>query len=384
MAGILITHNQYRSTSPSGENIAVERQRELLTSAGFAVQSWSKDSDELVSVAPFARMLAALRLAGSLTQRRAFTQRLVAARIAGASVVHLHNPWPLFTYDVALAAHDAGLPLVQTLHNYRLFGTNNRLVKGGTIRRAQNVSEMFQIVNMANNHGRLANVFYNHALNLWWRRGIPQTAVDRYVCLTAFQQRLAIAAGIPGQRTVVVPNFLHHQGPIGNGPGNYVLFVGRLDKTKGIDRLMRWWPLNGPPLRIVGDGPLANIVVGHPNITYMGRQPFPMVQRLMSEARYVLLTSTWYEGFPLVILEAFAAGTPCMVPDLGGLPEIVSEGKTGAVYQSSNDQEAVDAACRLWDIAPTMRASCRAEYEEKYTSERHLSSLRKIYAEISP
>jgi len=188
---------------------------------------------------------------------------------------------------------------------------------------------------------------------------------------------------------VVVPNFVDdpHVEPAGapaapdSLPG-YALFVGRLDATKGIDRLMRWWPQAGPELRVVGDGPLADVVHGLPRVTALGRRPFPEVQALMAGARFVVMASTWFEGFPLVLVEALAAGTPCLVPDLGGMPEIIRHGVTGAVYPPDDDAAAAQAAQALWQQAPALRPACRAAYEESYTPERHLAALRGVYAGV--
>jgi len=379
---IILAHNRYRSASPSGENVVQEREQALLAAAGHRVHPWLLESDTLAAAGRLAQLGVAWRLAGSGARRRTFARELKARRRDGATVVHLHNPWPLFTYDLALAARDAGLPLIQTLHNSRLVSTNDRLVDAGRLRAPRDAAERLHLQRLANNHGRLANPFYNRALRAWWGRGVPQGAVATYICLTQFQRRLVVAAGLPVERTVVVPNFLDHRGPVGEGPGDYALFVGRLDHTKGIDRLMRWWPADGPPLRVVGDGPLAHLVAGHPRVTALGRQPFPEVQRLMAGARFLVMSSTCLEGFPLVLVEALAAGTPCLVPDLGGLPEIIRDGHTGAVFPPDDPAAAAAAATRLWDLAPALRATCRATYEAHYTPTRHLEHLLAIYAAV--
>jgi glycosyltransferase involved in cell wall biosynthesis len=321
-------------------------------------------------------------LRGDGARRRAFSDHLQRARERGAQVVHLHNPWPLFTYDIALAAQDAGLPIVQTLHNYRLIGTNDRLVSAGRLRAPHDAAERQHLARMANNHPRLANPFYNRALAAWWSAEVPQTAVDAYLCLTGYQEGLMRAAGIPPGRTQILPNFLDHRGPIGAGPGDFALFVGRLDHTKGIHQLVDWWPSDGPALKVVGEGPLAHLLDGHPRIEPLGRRPFDEVQVLMSEARFLVMASTWYEAFPLVLIEALAAGTPCLVPNLGGLPEIIQEGITGMVFQPDDPRDAAVRVASLWEAAPAMRAACRADYEMHYTPESHLRCLRELYETV--
>jgi hypothetical protein len=207
---IVIAHNRYRSAYPSGENIVQEREQRLLLDAGEVVEPWLLSSDDLLGSSRLEQLRTAWRLGGDDARRRAFADHLRRARDRGARVVHLHNPWPLFTYDIALAARDAGLPIVQTLHNYRLIGTNDRLVSDGRLRAPRGAIERLHLSRMANNHPRIANLFYNRALAAWWSAGVPQTAIDAYLCLTGYQERLIHDAGVPRGRTHVLPNFLDH------------------------------------------------------------------------------------------------------------------------------------------------------------------------------
>lgn len=379
---IILAHNRYRSDVPSGENMVQEREQKLLQEAGHVLQPWLLESDDLLRQGLIAKFATALRLSGCVSRRKSLASQLKNWRNADADLVHLHNPWPLFTYDVALAARDAGLPLVQTLHNYRLIGTNNRVVVQGRLRRAQSSQEVLDLARMANHHQAHVNPFYNRALDHLWREKIPQTAVSAYICLTKFQQQRVVAAGIPRDRTVVLPNFLDHDGPIGTDPGDYALFVGRLDETKGIDRLLSWWPKDGPPLKVVGAGPLLSRLPYHPRVTLLGRRPFNEVQGLMAGARFLVMASTWYEGFPLVLVEALAAGTPCLVPKLGGMAEIITPGLTGETYPLDDIGAAVTAVRHLWDIAPKLRPACRDTFERHYAPSSHLERLLAIYGAV--
>jgi glycosyltransferase involved in cell wall biosynthesis len=380
---MLLIHNRYRSDYPSGENIAVERLSDLLRYAGRPHQAWTQESDDLLRAGWPAKARTAWHLPGHAPRRLAFAERLAAARANGTTIAHLHNPWPLFTYDVAQAAQDAGLPVVQTLHNYRLIGTNTRLVSQGMLIRPRHEADHLTLRRMANSHERLANLFYNRALASLWQQRIPQTSVDAFICLSHFQLGLMLRAGLPADRLHVVPNFLDHRGPVGDGAGNYALFVGRLDAMKGIDDLMRWWPKDGPPLRVIGSGPSQHLVARHPRITALGRLPFPDVQQAMARARFVVMNSRWYEPFGLVLIEALAAGTPCLVPDLGAMPEIIAHGTTGLVFPPDDHRSAAAAARELWERAPAMRAACRRSYEATYTPSRHLDQLDAVYRNCS-
>lgn len=379
---IILAHNRYRSDVPSGENVVQQRQQKLLEEMGHLVQPWLLESDDLLRQGFMDKMAVALRLPGYDPRRKRFADQLRNWRNAGADLVHLHNPWPLFTYDVALAARDVGLPIVQTLHNYRLIGTNNRVVVQGRLGRPESPQAVLDLARMANHHQAHVNPFYNRALESLWRQEVPQTAISAYICLTNFQRQRVVAAGIPAERTVVLPNFLDHRGPIGVDPGEYALFVGRLDETKGIDRLLSWWPKDGPPLKVVGTGPLMGRLAIHPRVEFLGRRPFSEVQELMAGARFLVMASIWYEGFPLVLVEALAAGTPCLVPNLGGMAEVVTPGLTGEFFPPDDSSEAASAVGRLWDLAPSLRPACRDTYERLYTPTCHLDRLLAIYDSV--
>ena len=323
------------------------------------------------------RLQAAWRLSGSASRRAAQVGEI---RRRGSRLLHLHNPWPLLTYDVALAAREAGVPLLQTLHNYRLISTNDRLVRDGQLRSPQDEHERQLLARCAPNHGgRLTEFAYRRALASWWRRGVPQ-AMDGFICLSGFQRKLMIEAGIPAERLAVKPNFLGHHGAVGTAPGEHALFVGRLDSLKGIDRLADCWPRMGIPLRIIGAGPLATSLGNRPGITLVGSLPAAAVQQEMAQARFLVLNSTCFEGFPLVLIEALAAGTPCLVPNLGAMPEIIADGILGRVFEPDDEESLVTQARRLIDEAPAMRAACREAYTAHYTPAANRAQLLAIYA----
>lgn len=375
---VTLVHNRYRSSMPSGENVVVERETALLQAGGWQVDPWLVESDTLLAQGFIARVRAAWQLTGSSARRAALAAEI---RRRAPALLHLHNPWPLLTYDLALSARDAGVPLLQTLHNYRLISTNDRLVRGGSLRAPQGASEQTLLARCAPNHGgRLAEFAYRRALAAWWRRGIPQHGVDGFICLSGFQRKLMIEAGIPPERLAVKPNFLDHRGPVGAGPGSHALFVGRLDALKGVDRLAGCWQRTGIPLRIIGSGPLASQLAGRPGITLVGSLPAAAVQEEMANARFLVLNSTCFEGFPLVLIEALAAGTPCLVPDLGAMPEIIPDGVLGRVFAPADDDSLVAQAKRLTDEASALRGACRAAYEANYTPDINRRQLLAIYA----
>jgi glycosyltransferase involved in cell wall biosynthesis len=373
----IIAHCWYRVANPSGENLVVEREHELLRAGGGEPVTWFRRSDDLLARSPWAKLTAGWML-------HAPPQRIAALRSELAAldgeVLHLHNPWPLLTYGAFEAARQLGLPAVQTLHNFRLIASNDRFHGAAGPMLPESHEDRIHLRRLAASHGgRTINAFYNRALARYWSRRVPQVCVDAYICLTEFHRRIFALAGLPDEKLVVKPNFLAHRGPVGDGDGDYVLFVGRLSPEKGADLLVRSWAHTRLPLKVVGAGPLASLVGSIGGAEYLGPRPPSEVLELMARARFLVVSSTGYEGFPLVLVEALASGTPALVPDLGGMPDIIEAGRLGAVFTPGIAADFVHKARELWEVAPHLRSSCRAEYEARYTPERNLAMLRRIY-----
>lgn len=376
----IVAHCWYRSANPSGENIAVERELALLDAGGLRPLRLDRRSDALLAAGPLARVRAATGLhAGPAAVAR--LERELAA--LGGDLLHVHNPWPSLTYGVFEAARSLGLPTIQTLHNYRLVASNTHLLGPDGARRPRDAAERRHLAGMPALHGRVANVLYTRALAAYWRRGVPLAAVDAYLCPSAFVREVMIGAGIPAAKLVVKPNFVAHRGPIGDGPGGYALFVGRLSAEKGFDRLCRAWRQVRLPLHIAGDGPLAGLADGLPGARRLGRLAPDQVLAAMAGARFLVMPSTWYETFGLVLAEAMACATPCLAPRLGAMSEIVEDGVTGRLFAPGDDDDLAARARALWEEAPALRAACRAAYEARWTPERNLVHLRRIYAAVA-
>jgi glycosyltransferase involved in cell wall biosynthesis len=377
---VLSVHNFYRSANPSGENLVVERERALMAEHGRPYRQLDRHSDELLNAGLLSRLRLGLQL-GPNRARQDRLRRALATHRDECDILHLHNPWPLFTYDLVVAAKELGYQVVQTLHNYRLVASDSHFLGRDGARRPRNAQERLHLRRMPAMHGsRLRNLVYTRALAEWWRRGVPLEAIDRYVCLTSFQAGVMAAAGIPEQRIVCKPNFVPDRPELLNDrPGDHALFVGRLSPEKGLSFLCRWWPETGLPLTIIGDGPLAGRLPQHPLISFRGAQPFDAVLRAMASARILVHSSNWYETFGLVLVEAMAVGTPSLTPDFGVMPEVIDHGRLGACYADGDGPSFIDAARQLWQRAPLLRGPCRDHYLQHYTPERNAGLLDALY-----
>jgi glycosyltransferase involved in cell wall biosynthesis len=212
--------------------------------------------------------------------------------------------------------------------------------------------------------------------------------VNRFIALTEFGRRKFIAGGLPQDKVVVKQNFVRSDPGVGSGGGGYALFVGRLSAEKGVETLLAAWSQLSTtrPLKIAGDGPLASIVKDAASknkaIEWLGPCGGEVVSRMMARAEFLIVPSIWYEGFPLVLVEAYAAGLPVIVSRIGGLPEIVVEGQTGLLFEPGSPQglaAAVDSAFSRPDRVNAMRHGARHEFEMKYTADSNYCLLLDIY-----
>jgi glycosyltransferase involved in cell wall biosynthesis len=224
-----------------------------------------------------------------------------------------------------------------------------------------------------------------------WATGTWVKAVDAYVALTGFARRKFIEGGLPPAKIMVKPNFVDPDPGAGGGDGGYFLFVGRLSREKGVETLLAAWEqLRGrTPIKIVGDGPLAPEVAAAarriPELEWVGRQPRDRVLAMMKNAKALIFPSVWYEGFPMVMVEAYAVGLPVIATDLGSMSSLVDHGRTGLRFRPSDPQELANQA--KWALAhPTelgqMREEARSEFEGNYTAERNYRLLTKIYQTV--
>lgn len=373
---IIQAHNFYRSSNPSGENAVVEREHRLLEGHGIPVVRWWEQSDAVLAGGTWARLRTAWNLHAPKRKIAAFRQRLDAMR---GDILHAHNVWPLLTYGLFAAAKASGLPTAQSLHNYRLIATDTHFIGPEGARRPGSEAERQELRRMPAMHGRIANRLYTRTLRRYWRESAPQSLVDAYICLTGFQKKRMIAAGIPEERIVVKPNFVDWAGAPSEGPGEFALFIGRLSPEKGITELLEQWPRAGLPLKIVGSGPLSDRLPRLAGVEHLGRQTPEEVRSLLARARFLVMNSQWYEGLPLVVIEAFAAGVPCLLPAIGSLTELVDDGRTGLLFRQD---DLADRARALWELAPALRRDCRAEYEQRYTPAANARTLTTIYRNL--
>lgn len=372
---ILLVHNRYRQRG--GEDLVFEREAQLLRDAGHEVETYERHNDEID------RIGTARLAAQTIWSTRTVAEVGALAARFRPDVAHLHNTFPLISPSVYPTLKRAGVPIVQTLHNYRLACLNalllrkgnpcedcvGRLPWRGVLRKCYRDSARQSAV--------LATTLAAHRERTMYRH------VDRFIALTRFARDLFVRAGVPAGKIVVKPNFVPDRGPPPEGSREGVLYVGRLSQEKGIAVLAQAARL-APQVQIdvIGDGPCAAMLEGIPNVQMLGRRSGEEVRRAMTVARFLVAPSVCYETFGMVIVEAYEAGLPVIASNIGALGEIVRDGVTGLCVPAA-DAGALSArlaeASRLSAKSGAMGASARVEYESRYRPPIVLGMLESAY-----
>lgn len=382
---VLVAHNRYRSTSPSGENQLVDAEVALLRDGGVEVVEMITDSDDIASGVGGVLQGAPGPVYSPSGVRR-FRRLLRETR---PDVVHLHNVFPLISPYVVRVAGRHDVPVVQTVHNYRHGCVNAlHLRDGHTCTDCLGTRLSLPAIQHGCYRGSRAQSV-PMAIGQVVHRGTWRDGVARYLALTPFMRDKLVATGISSERITIRPTWVPDPG-IAGPLGRDVLYVGRVDGPKGVDRLLEAWRTGGRDsdrnLVIVGDGPLVPDVVraaaDDPTVRYRGRFEPSEVAEAMRDAAYVVVPSRVFEGYPLVVAEAFARGRAVLTVSGGSVGTIVDE-TTGWVVEPS--AQALAAAIRSIDdpSAAHRGHAARASYDASGTPERGLATLLDVYSEVT-
>jgi glycosyltransferase involved in cell wall biosynthesis len=356
----------------------------MLEAAGHRVERHILDN-------PVGRKSSLASLARSPWNSESAKQVLATAQAFRPDVVHVHNTWFALSPAVFPIVSQGGFPIIATIHNYRLACVNallyrdgspcldcvGRLPWPGVLHRCYRGSAL-QSAAVA------VTIATHRALRTW------HDDVSRLIVLTGFAKDILVRSGVPESRIVVKPNAVGDPGPRSRAPSssNSILYAGRFTEDKGVLDLVDSWgrtQRRDLELTMIGSGPLLDRIneSDQPGIFFRGQVSPAEVRRLMLEARALVLPSRWFEGMPMVLLEAMAAGLPVVVPDHGDLLEIAGSG--GLEFKALDVDSLAGALGALADDATvdSKGASSRAEYLSRFTLTESASSLVRIYTEAS-
>lgn len=338
--------------------------------------------------------LAGLKTAGrilySFEAKRKFGAMLDKVK---PDIVHIHNIYHQISPSILSAAKKRGIPIVLTAHDYALIAPNYNLFHDGAICEITKPDKYWNAVghkcvkNSKVASGLEAVAMRLHkTLKLW-------DNVDVIVTPSRFMTAKLIEYGFPAEKLTHIHHFIDTTAWTPRYEGSYALYVSRLSPEKGADILVRAAAKNKDiPVRIVGAGPqevsLKKLAaeLGATNVEFRGFKTGGDLLAEYADARFVVVPSVCYEGFPLTTLEAAAAGKPSIASQIGGLGEGVKDGETGVFVSAGNVDELAEAMSELWAdpaICAEMGKAGRAWIEKDFTPQGHYDRMMEVYRSVS-
>lgn len=377
---ILQIHNYYQFSG--GEDVVVKNEYELLKSFGHNLIQYFKYNSEIEKYSLIQK--------GKLFYETSFSKQtyrevLSLLKVEKPDVVHIHNTLPLISPSVYYACNDAGIPVVQTLHNYRLLCSNAYLFREGKVCEECIGKSLYNSVKYGcYRNSKVQTLALARIIEKNKKWGTWENKINKYIALTEFSKSKFIEGGISEEKIIVKPNFIFNDPGVNYEEQNHFLFAGRLDVTKGIEVLLeaRKHISKDILIFIAGDGKLRNKIINGFNENYLGHLNHNELISYIKSSIALIFPSIWYEVMPMIIVEAFACGKPVIASKLGAMSELVEDGRTGLLFEPGNAEdlaEKIKWAYEHKDEMKQMGMNARREYEEKYTAEKNYKILIDIY-----
>jgi glycosyltransferase involved in cell wall biosynthesis len=383
---IILVHCQYQQ--PGGEDVVFEQERQLLERAGHQVVVYQRSNFEVDSYPGVKRLVLLKKAIWNDATRETFADLLRAER---PDVVHVHNTWIMISPAIYSACREAGVPVVQTLHNYRLLCPVGTFFRDGRpCEECMEHSLWRSLRNRCYRDSRAETAAVSMMLAVHRTRHTWEREVTSYIALTEFARSKFLQGGLPPEKVFVKPNFVDPDPGPRTSDGDYAVFAGRLSQERRISSLLDAWTRirSCIPLVIVGGGVQQDLLAQKASnskldvVKFTGLLPHDQAVATIRGARFLIFSSEWYETFGLTMIEAFACGVPVICSRLGAMQEIVDDGRTGLHFTPGDSQDLAEKVEWAWNHPQQMQQmskAARQEYEDKYSAARNYPRLLEIY-----
>lgn len=398
---ILLIHNYYQQAG--GEDRVFEAEKNLLSNNGHEVKAITWANEKIKMYSGLDKFLLPAK---TIWNQESFSRTKRFLKEFRPDVVHVHNFFPLASPSIYYAINEEDIPVIQTLHNYRLLCPAATFLRNGQVCQVCYRKSTVSAIPKACYHSSvLATAAVSGMLEFHRWVGTWRTKVDFYVALTEFMRDIFVGVGFGNSNVLVKPNFVSDlrlnlakriYNPSIHIEEKYAVFIGRLSAEKGANVAIRAWTKLGRtfPLKlvIVGDGPERSklqILAGNDdNIFFAGSKPHAEAMQFLSHSFFLVVPSIGFEAFPLTVIEAFSLGKPVVASGIGSLRSIVrddfDEGENGTGLRF-RPNDADDLAAKVewaWKHRNEMEElgrQARLEYEANYTPEKNYQMLMNIY-----
>jgi glycosyltransferase involved in cell wall biosynthesis len=379
-----MVHESYANRG--GEDEVVDSECDALSARGHEVVRWSVSNAQILGWSNARKASLAWRTTWSTASRRTLSQLIQSH---APDLVHFHNTLPIITPSAIRVAHSAGLPVVMTLHNYRLMCPAATFVREGRVCEDCHLHSLLRgVLHGCYRESTIQTAAVALMLAVHRRMGTWTDCVDAYIALSAFMRAKVVEGGLSATKVHVRANPVRRSGQRCAEPIPYAIFVGRLSEEKGISCLLEASRrIPAVTLKVVGDGPLASSVrkeserANNP-IEYLGRLPHQETLAAIANARVLLCPSICYEGLPLTLIEALANGVPVVASRLGSMAEMITDGIDGFLYDPGDARQLAECTSRLMTddlLRERMSRAAEATYEARFSGDRAYEKLIDVY-----
>lgn len=377
---ILIVHNRYQEYG--GEDRVVEQEQRLLADNGHDVNLFSVSNDRIQGIGD--RLMVGLNLAYSNEWKMRLARNLEEVR---PDIVHAHNFFPLLTPSIYDACIEAELPVVQTLHNYRIACANGLFLRNGEVCEKCIDGSPYNAVRYKCYRGsRLGSLAVSRMIAFHRKHGTWSCKINKIIALSEFSRKKFIQAGVPPNRIAVKPNFVDMRIDSGGATAKESagLYVGRLSREKGLETLLDAWDGLSGRLTVIGDGPLAGLLDGHVgrSVEWRGLQDHEDVLEAMRRFLFLVVPSRCYENFPVSIVEAYSCELPVIASGMGAMAEIVEDGVTGLHYRPGDYRDLrskINWAFNNPEKMKVMGVAAFEKFKKHYSASENYKQLMEIY-----
>ena len=379
-------HAFYRDRG--GECVVVEEERKLLRERGVQVVPFYRDNSE-VRGKDILIGLSKLWAGGSPRSVLADLESLVARE--QPDVAHVHNVFPFIGPGIYRRLNELGVPVVQTVHNFRFLCPNGLYFTAGRICEACRPPDFSNAIRgKCVRANLLMSAIYARAIRKMWLDGVPARGIAKYVALNGFYAKKLVQAGVPEEKVMVIGNFVSEIAERPVRKDGYLLFIGRLSREKGVETLLKAFArVRTGVLRIAGDGPMRARLLAlveenglGERVEFLGYVSGKEKEALVRRARCIVVPSECYENFPMSAIEAWAQGTPVIGTDLGGLGELVSRSRAGLSFPRGDVPALAECMDRVFrDDRLVMDMGCAGIdfVRRHYSPQRHYEDILRVY-----
>ena len=368
--------------------MSFEQERQLLVRAGHHVVVYRRSNFEVDSYPGIKRLVLIQKAVWNGDSRQEFAELLRAEK---PDIVHVHNTWIMISPSIYSACREAGVPVVQTLHNYRLLCPVGTFFRDGKVcEECLDHTLWRSIRNGCYRDSRAETAAVGMMLAVHRTRHTWEREVESYVVLSEFARKKFLQGGLPPEKIFVKPNFVDPDPLPREGEGEYAIFAGRLSPERRVSTLLDAWAVlrSRIPLMIVGGGEQRDHLAQKASwnhldmVEFTGLLPHDRTIAAIKGARFLIFSSEWYETFGLTMIEAFACGVPVICSRMGAMQEIVEDGRTGLHFTPGDSRDLAEKVEWAWNHPEEMQQmgeAARREYESKYTAEKNYPRLMEIY-----